>query len=156
MKDATEADWSWLARAVELSRRSFPVGTAYSVGAIIVAADGEQLTEGYSRDDGPHLHAEESALVKAERLFPPDSLTGATIYSSMEPCTIRKSRPRTCTELILASGIKRVVFAVREPPVFVDCIGAELLQSAGIEVIEIPELADLVRTVNAHILNPNP
>ena len=55
------------------------------------------------------------------------------------------SRPRTCSELIIAGGIPRVVFALREPPTFVDGRGAERLAEAGVEVVELPELADGVR-----------
>ena len=59
---------------------------------------------------------------------------------------------RTCTELILDAGIARVVFALREPPLFADCDGAELLTRAGVEVVELPALAAEVRAVNAHLL----
>jgi diaminohydroxyphosphoribosylaminopyrimidine deaminase/5-amino-6-(5-phosphoribosylamino)uracil reductase len=45
-----------------------------------------------------------------------------------------------------------VVFALREPPLFADCHGAELLERAGVEVLELPELAAGVRAVNAHLL----
>ena len=51
----------------------------------------------------------------------------------------RRSRRQTCTELILAAGIARVVFALREPPLFADCDGAELLARAGVEVVELPD-----------------
>src|SRR5262249_18763557 len=70
---------------------------------------------------------------------------------SMEPCSTRRSRSGSCTELILAAGIRRVVFAVREPPTFADCRGAELLQEAGVEVVELTDLADPVRQINAHL-----
>ena len=63
----------------------------------------------------------------------------------MEPCSTRASRPRSCTQLILAAGITRVVFAWREPSIFVDGRGAELLAAAGVEVVEVPELADAAR-----------
>ena len=79
-------------------------------------------------------------------------LPGATIYSSLEPCSIRKSRPASCTRLIIESGIRRVVFAWREPSLLVeDCQGAELLREAGIEVVEFPEFAPLVKSANAHL-----
>ena len=61
-------------------------------------------------------------------------------------------RSRTCTQLTLAAGIRRTVLALREPPVFVDCEGVELLQHAGVEIVEIPALADQVRAVNAGVL----
>jgi len=69
----------------------------------------------------------------------------------MEPCTIRASHPRTCTQLILATGITRVVYAIREPSFLVECDGVEQLAAAGLTVIETPSLAAEVRAVNAHI-----
>ena len=77
---------------------------------------------------------------------------GTTLYSSLEPCGSRASRPRTCTDLILAAGIGRVVFAWREPSSFVDGRGTELLRTAGVEVVELPELAGQVREINRHLL----
>jgi diaminohydroxyphosphoribosylaminopyrimidine deaminase/5-amino-6-(5-phosphoribosylamino)uracil reductase len=147
-------DRYWLARAVELGRRCPPSSTAFSVGALIVAADGTLLADGYSRAQEPHDHAEEVALRRlAARTDPAGGVdpAGATVYSSLEPCSARASRPRTCTELILAAGLGRVVFAWREPSLFVDCDGAERLAAAGVEVVEIPALAAEVRAVNGHL-----
>ena len=145
-----EVDRLWLARAIELSRRCPPSTTAFAVGAIVVAADGEELARGYSRESGGTEHAEEAALAKLDAADP--RLRGATIYSSLEPCSRRASRPRTCTDLIRAAGIPRVVFALREPPTFVDGRGAELLAAGGVEVVEIPELAGAVREVNRDLI----
>lgn len=146
----TDLDRAHLRRAVELAEQCPPSRTAFSVGAVITDADGVFLATGRSRETDPHDHAEEAALAK---LVAGDArLQGATIYSSLEPCSTRASRPRSCTELILARPIPRVVFAWREPDLFVDCEGAELLCAAGREVIEVPELAHLVRHTNAHLL----
>ncbi|MER5635851.1 deaminase [Kitasatospora sp. NPDC002227] len=140
-----------LTRAVELSRRCPPSETAFSVGAVIVGADGSVLAEGYSREVDGHNHAEEAALGKLAADDP--RLRTATIYSSLEPCGQRASRPRTCAELIIAAGIPRVVVAWREPDLFVTaCQGTALLTAAGIEVVELPELAAEARAVNAHLL----
>lgn len=155
MGTPSEADRRRLREAIELSRRCPPSETAYSVGAIVVAGDGTKLADGYSRDTDPHVHAEESALAALAALPPSRTdLTDATIYSSLEPCSMRRSRPRTCTQLILEAGIGRVVFALREPPLLADCHGAELLREAGVEVVEISDMAQLVRAVNAHLLTP--
>ncbi|CAI7977679.1 dCMP deaminase [Frankia sp. Hr75.2] len=144
-----EGDRHWLGRAVELGRRCPPSVTAFAVGALVVAADGTPVAEGYSRAEEPADHAEEVVL----RRLPPGGLpAGATVYSSLEPCSARASRPRTCTELLLAAGVRRVVFAWREPALFVDCDGAERLAAAGVEVLELAELADGVRAVNDHLL----
>jgi pyrimidine deaminase RibD-like protein len=144
-------DHAFLARAVELARRCPPSHTAFSVGALVVDAAGTVLAQGWSRRRDPHDHAEESALADlgAGWRAPP----GTTVYSSLEPCSARTSRPWTCAELILAAGVDRVVFAWREPAVFVDGKGAELLRARGIEVCELPELAAGVREVNHHLLS---
>jgi hypothetical protein len=41
---------------------------------------------------------------------------------------------------------------MREPNIFADCRGVEILRQAGVEVVEIPDLARLVCDVNAHIV----
>ncbi|MFJ6935932.1 deaminase [Streptomyces sp. NPDC101132] len=144
-------DRVWMERAIDLSRKCPPAEGAFSVGAIIVSADGEELAHGYSRETDAHVHAEESALAK----LPGDDprLSGATIYSTLEPCSERRSRPLTCTQLILRSPIRRVVIAWREPSLLVaDCIGVEMLLGSGAEVVELAEVADAARAVNAHLL----
>lgn len=150
MADPSGTDLAHLREAIELSRLSPRSGTAFSVGALVVGADGTELARGYSRETDPYDHAEEAAL---RRLSPKDPrLAGATLYSSLEPCSTRASRPRSCTRLILDTPIPRVVFAWREPALFVDCTGAEDLRAAGRTVIEVPVLAPDVRAVNAHLL----
>lgn len=142
------SDRDWMLTAIDLSRRCPPVATAYSVGAIVVDRAGRELSRGYSRDTGPEVHAEESVLSRLTGA----SLAGATLYSSLEPCSERRSRPRTCADLILAAGIRRVVFALREPPVLAAGQGAVRLARAGVEVVELDALAPRVQQINAHIL----
>jgi pyrimidine deaminase RibD-like protein len=144
-----DADRRWLELACELAKLCPPSDTAYSVGAVIVNGDGRELARGHSRETDPVEHAEEAALAKLE---PGTELSAATIYSSLEPCGRRASRPEPCARLILAAGIPRVVYAWREPPLFVDCDGTEQLRSGGVEVIELPELADRAREPNTHLL----
>jgi diaminohydroxyphosphoribosylaminopyrimidine deaminase / 5-amino-6-(5-phosphoribosylamino)uracil reductase len=144
-------DRRWLWAAIELSRLCPPSDTAYSVGAIIVGRDGREQSRGYSRDDAPFVHAEESALAKLAGIR--TDLSGATIYTSLEPCSTRRSGPRTCTDLIIAAGLTRVVLALREPPVFVHCVGVDTLRRAGIEVVTVREFGSDVAAVNAAILD---
>lgn len=139
------SDPDLLALAVELSRRSPRSTGAYAVGAVVVTAT--ECAVGWSRATHPHDHAEEVALAALA-----GPAAGGTVHTSLEPCSVRRSRPRTCTELILAAGVARVVFALREPPLLADCHGAELLAAAGVEVVERPGLAAAVRAVNAHLL----
>jgi diaminohydroxyphosphoribosylaminopyrimidine deaminase/5-amino-6-(5-phosphoribosylamino)uracil reductase len=165
-------DLRWMELAIELAWLAPQSPGAYSVGAVIVGADGAELSRGFSREGSdPYVHAEEAALGKLALGDP--RLAGAAIYSTLEPCSQRKSRPRSCTELILATriaapgrssgfagpggpggniGIRRVVIAWREPALFVaDCQGVELLARAGIEVTELPELAEPAKAPNRHL-----
>lgn len=146
---ATEADRRWLRQAVELASRCPPSSTAFSVGAVVVSAAGEVLGTGYSRERDPRDHAEEVAL---DRAGSGARLPGATIYSSLEPCRSRASRPVPCASLIVAAGLRRVVIAWLEPPLLAPGGGAEWLRAAGLTVIEVPELAAAARAVNAHLL----
>ena len=160
-----DADLYWLREAIELSRRCPPSASAFSVGAVLVGADGGEIATGYSRERDPKDHAEEVALARAlsalglqsdtaeqaPRNLSGPLLAGATLYSSLEPCLARASRPRSCVELIAESGIGRVVIAWLEPPLFVAGGGAAALRDAGVTVVEIPWLAELARSVNAHL-----
>lgn len=143
------ADHDLLQRAIDLGLQCPPSRTAFSVGAVIVGASGEVIATGYSRESEPEAHAEETALAKVGV----QSLAEATLYSSLEPCSARSSRPTSCTDLILAAGIERVVFALHEPAVFVEGRGGERLRAAGVQVIHLPELAAQVEHVNAHLLH---
>lgn len=123
---------------------------AYSVGAVIATTEGDLFT-GYSRETAHNNHAEEEALLKARHSGV--SLAGATIYSTMEPCTTRKSKHASCSSLIIGSGIKKVIFALYEPANFVQCEGYKMLSEAGIEVVVASHLANRALDVNAHILS---
>lgn len=131
---------SWMRRATRLAELCPPTTTAYSVGAVLVDSNGDEIACGYSRDTDPRNHAEESALGKARG---DDRLPEATLYSTLEPCSSRSAHRSTCVELILGAGIPRVVIAAREPSLFVpDPQGYELLTAAGVEVVELPGLRE--------------
>jgi diaminohydroxyphosphoribosylaminopyrimidine deaminase/5-amino-6-(5-phosphoribosylamino)uracil reductase len=144
-----QADMRWLREAIELSGLCPPSQTAFSVGAVLVSDAGDVIATGYSRELDPKDHAEEVALARAAD---DPRLARSTLYSSLEPCLSRASRPRSCAELIEAAGIPRVVIAWLEPPLFTAGGGGVRLRSAGVTVDEIPWLAELARSANAHLL----
>ena len=145
------ADRYWLEVACELAGLCPPSETAFSVGAVVVAADGSELARGYSREGGdPVVHAEEAALAK---LDPSDArLAGATVYSSLEPCARRASRPVPCARLILDAGVRRVVTAWREPDTFVaGADGSGVLAAQGAVVLVLPEYEEAAKAPNRHL-----
>ncbi|KMS67493.1 5-amino-6-(5-phosphoribosylamino)uracil reductase [Streptomyces viridochromogenes] len=146
------ADRHWLALACDLAAQCPPSETAFSVGAVVVAADGTELARGHSREGGdPVVHAEEAALAKIAAGDP--RLASATVYSSLEPCTRRASRPAPCARLILAAGVRRVVTAWREPDTFVVAAdGSGLLAGEGVDVLVLPECEKRAKAPNGHLL----
>ncbi|MFC4336399.1 deaminase [Salininema proteolyticum] len=139
-------DREWLNRAVELARRAPASPSAFSVGAVIVL-DGEAVGEGWSRAEDPADHAEEVALRQAGELA-----RGAAVYSSMEPCGLRSSRPRPCARLLIEARVAKVVYAAAEPETFVQrTSGDEQLRAAGVEVVVMPDLAGEALAANEHL-----
>lgn len=147
------SDAGWLEAAIELSKGCTPTASAFCVGAILVSASGQLIAQRYSRQSDPRDHAEEAALADASASGA--DLRGATLYTSLEPCLRRVSRPAPCAELILRSGVRRVVYAWREPPIFQPGGGAAWLEEHGVTVVELPELGPAAEAVNRAVLADN-
>ncbi|WP_217248793.1 dihydrofolate reductase family protein [Streptomyces sp. AC602_WCS936] len=147
----TAADRHWLALACELAELCPPSATAFSVGAVVVAADGTELARGHSREGGDAVvHAEEAALAKTDPGDP--RLATATVYSSLEPCARRASRPAPCARLILDAGVRRVVTAWREPDTFVPgADGSGVLAAQGATVVVLPDYEGRAKAPNRHL-----
>ena len=129
---ATEADAAQMAHAVELGE-SVRGTTAPNpwVGAVLVTASGEAF--GGATEPPPRRHAEIVAL-DAARAAGAD-LAGATLYTTLEPCS-HTGRTPPCVEAIIDAGIARVGIGVVDPDPNVSGRGTLALRSAGIEVIE--------------------
>lgn len=135
--------------AIDQANLSVPVPTAYCVGAVLTK-DGAVLATGFSRELPGNTHAEECALAKVAA----DSTAarGGTMYTTMEPCSLRLSGNRPCVERIIEAGIARVVMGVKEPPNFVECSGIEMLREKGIEVQVVPGVEEDCLRPNRHVL----
>jgi len=95
------------------------------VGCVIVR-DGVVLGEAATAPGG-RPHAEEQALAGVDA-------RGATAYVTLEPCGARSSGGRSCSELLVAAGVARVVIACEDPSPFASGQGTERLTAAGIAV----------------------
>ena len=78
----------------------------------------------------PYVHAEANAITKVARSN--NSADGATLYVTASPCL-------ECSKLIIQSGIRRVVYGER----YRITDGIDLLQKAGIEVVELKETDEI-------------
>ncbi len=138
----------YMKRALTLAARGLgSVSTNPMVGAVVVAND-TIIGEGYHRLYG-EAHAEVNAIAsikESDRKLLPTS----TIYVTLEPCCHYGKTP-PCTELIIRSGIKRVVIAMRDPFAEVSGRGVYQLQNNGVEVIE-GILEDEARVLNRRFI----
>ena len=98
------------------------------VGAVIVC-DGRIIGEGYHRRcGGPHAEVNAINSVKEK-----DLLSRSTIYVSLEPCAHYGKTP-PCADLIIETGIRRVVIGCTDPFAKVNGLGIKKLREAGCEV----------------------
>ncbi|RUP45924.1 cytidine deaminase-like protein [Jimgerdemannia flammicorona] len=136
--------------AINQANLSIAIPTAYCVGAVLTSKDGAVLSTGFSRELPGNTHAEECALTKVSG--DPTAARGGTMYTTMEPCSLRLSGNRPCVERILEAGIARVVMGVREPPNFVQCNGVDLLREKGVKVCVVPGVEEDCLKPNRHVL----
>jgi diaminohydroxyphosphoribosylaminopyrimidine deaminase/5-amino-6-(5-phosphoribosylamino)uracil reductase len=111
--------------AAEADERAYPKPT---VGAVVLAGDGEVAGEGATEPGRSGRHAERVALDLAG-----ERAGGGTLYVTMEPCSHHGSTP-PCTEAVVDAGIARVVVGQRDPNQQVEGGGIEKLRAAGIDV----------------------
>lgn len=126
---------SYLLRALALAstRRGFCAPNP-AVGAVIVKDD-EIVAEGVHYACG-EPHAEVMALRGVS-----GDLSSATLYVTLEPCC-HTGRTPPCTEAIIASGIRQVVYGYQDPNPIVAGQGHQRLREAGIDTQHVgcPEI----------------
>jgi diaminohydroxyphosphoribosylaminopyrimidine deaminase/5-amino-6-(5-phosphoribosylamino)uracil reductase len=98
------------------------------VGAVVVM-NGRVIASGYHHRAG-EPHAEALALRKAGK-----AAKSATLYVTLEPCSHTNKRTPPCAPLVVASGVRRVVIAMRDPNPQVSGGGIRAIRKAGIEIL---------------------
>jgi diaminohydroxyphosphoribosylaminopyrimidine deaminase/5-amino-6-(5-phosphoribosylamino)uracil reductase len=117
-----------LAAARRVAGRTYPNPP---VGAVVFRGN-RLLGRGATRPvGGPH--AEIVALENAKRRFGRNSLRGASLAVTLEPCC-RTGRTGPCTDAIVEAGIRRVFVGHRDPHPDVSGAGVRRLRRAGAEV----------------------
>lgn len=132
--------------AIEEARKSIPEDDRPHprVGAV-VAKDGRVLSQAH-RGETLKSHAEYIAL---ERKLPDDLVAGATVYTTLEPCTTRTHPKVPCAQRIIDRRISRVVIGMLDPNPEIRGIGYQALRDAGIDVQLFPgDLARQVEEIN--------
>jgi diaminohydroxyphosphoribosylaminopyrimidine deaminase/5-amino-6-(5-phosphoribosylamino)uracil reductase len=129
--DAEARDRIHMARALELAGAVRPTTAPNPwVGAVVVPAGDPGVTfEGMTAPPGGD-HAEVGALARAVAA---GAAAGATLYSTLEPCS-HHGRTPPCVDAIVAAGVARVVIGIVDPDDQVSGRGIAALEAAGIDV----------------------
>jgi pyrimidine deaminase RibD-like protein len=129
-------DWKFARRAIDQARKSIPEldGKVHpKVGAVVVK-NGKVLSEAH-RGELPQNHAEFVAL---EKKLADDAVFGATVYTTLEPCTTRNHPKIPCAERLIERKVARVVIGMLDPDRRIKGIGIQKLRSANIAIDFFP------------------
>lgn len=141
----TPQDFEFMARAFRLAERGlYTTMPNPRVGCVLVK-DGQVIGEGWHVRAG-EPHAEVNALLAAGGSAVHDSVRGATVYVSLEPCS-HHGRTGPCSQALVDAGVSRVVYAMEDPNPLVSGRGIEIMRAGGIQV-DGPILEDDARALN--------
>ncbi len=98
-----------------------------SVGVVVVK-DGKILATGFRGESGNGEHGEFCALKKLNET----DVQGATVYTTLEPCSTRKPPKRPCTKRLIEGKVARVVYGMADKDESV--YGHSSLVEAGVEI----------------------
>lgn len=107
-QSATEDDVMWMRHALKLADKAESIGEV-PVGACVVL-NGELIGEGFNTpitDNDPSAHAELRAVKEAASKVQNYRLIDATLYVTLEPCSM-------CAGMLVHARVKRVVFGAKD------------------------------------------
>jgi tRNA(adenine34) deaminase len=105
-----DADSRWMRVALQAARAAATEHGEVPIGACVVGADGTLLAVAGNRtrtDCDPTAHAEINALRAAARKIDNYRLTGAVVYSTLEPCAM-------CAGALVQARVRRLVYGARD------------------------------------------
>jgi diaminohydroxyphosphoribosylaminopyrimidine deaminase/5-amino-6-(5-phosphoribosylamino)uracil reductase len=129
----------YILRCIELGKNGLGTTAPNPMVGCVITWEEEVVGEGFTSPyGGPHAEVNAIHAVRDKAL-----LKEATLYVSLEPCSHYGKTP-PCADLIIHSGIPRVVIGLKDPHSKVAGKGISKLRDAGIEVI-CPVLEDACR-----------
>jgi len=123
-------DEQFMVQALRLAKRAYGQTSPNPMVGAVLVQDGEVIGRGWHHRAGAP-HAEIEALADAARRQ--RSVSGATVYVTLEPCCTHGRTP-PCTEALIRAGVRRVVVAAVDPNPRHAGQGLVRLREAGISV----------------------
>src|SRR5271165_3994193 len=130
----TALDRTFCEMAIAEARKSIAEddGEPHPYVGVVIVKDGKILATGYRGESGDGDHGEYCALKKLNEA----DVQGATIYTTLEPCSTRKPPKKPCTDRLIDSKVARVVSGMADKDESV--YGHSSLVEARIEIAFFP------------------
>ena len=138
----------YMRRALTLARHGIADASPNPMVGAVIVAGGRIIGEGFHRRCGEG-HAEVNAIASVAEDDRP-LLGEATIYVTLEPCSHYGKTP-PCAQLIIDTGIPRVVVGCADPFPKVSGRGISMLRDSGVEVVT-GMLEDECRALNERFM----
>lgn len=133
----------YIRMAIDAARNCKPEdGRVHPRVGVVVVKDGHQPLVAYRGELQPGEHAEYTAL---ERKLADEAMAGATVYTTLEPCTTRNHPKVPCAERLIERRVARVVIGMLDPNPQITGKGQRRLRDANIATDLFP--ADLMAEV---------
>lgn len=141
-----QSEVEYMTRAIEEARQSEAEDDrAHPKVGVVVVKDDKVLATAH-RGQKPGNHAEYFAL---EEILSNESLAGATIYTTLEPCTTRNHPKVPCADRLVERKVRRVVIGMLDPNPDISGRGQRRLREANIATELFPaELMQQVEELN--------
>lgn len=141
---------TWMRLAVDLGKQSVSENDLNPhVGAVVVK-DGEVIGSGYRGQTGEGNHAEYGVL----KGLADTDLTGALVFSTLEPCSKRNHPKLPCARRLADAGVSAVWIGIYDPNPVIYRQGWHILRDAGVKLHDFPpDLREEIANYNADFVN---
>ena len=136
-KNDVDLDRKFMEKAIEEARKSQAEedNRVHPRVGVVIVKDGKELAVAHRGEQEEGEHAEFTAM---EKKLADTEIAGATVYTTLEPCTSRNHPKVPCAVRLIERKVKRVVIGMLDPNPKISGKGVHKLREANIAVELFP------------------